>query len=82
MPVYAVPWNRKPFWRMLTMSISNLLSRPWLGCALLVLLLPALAFGAGSGKKYQKKPKPGEFNPANETVEMFEAIESGRIEVS
>ena len=63
------------------MSISDRLSRPWLGCVLFVLLVPVLAFGAGSRKKYQKKPKPGEFNPANETVEMFKAIESGRIEV-
>lgn len=63
------------------MSISDCLSRPWLGCALLVLLVPALAFGAESQKKYQKKPKPGQFNPANETVEMFEAIELGQIEV-
>ena len=63
------------------MSISERLSRPWLGCVLLVLLVPVLAFGAGSRRKYQKKPKPGEFNPANETVEMFKAIESGRIEV-
>ena len=63
------------------MSISDRLSRPWLGCVLFVLLVPVLAFGAGSRKKYQKKPKPGEFNPANEIVEMFKAIESGRIEV-
>ena len=63
------------------MSISDRFSRPWLGCAMLVLLVPALAFGAESRNKYQKKTKPGEFNPANETVEMFKAIESGQIEV-
>ncbi|MBN2292752.1 MAG: hypothetical protein JXM70_10025, partial [Pirellulales bacterium] len=63
------------------MSISDRFSRPWLGCALVVLLVPALAFAAEGQKKYQKKPKPGEFNPANETVEMFKAIESGQLEV-
>ena len=64
------------------MSISDRFIRSsWLGSALLVLLTPGLMFGVEGGKKYQKKPKAGQFNPANETVDMFDAIASKQIEV-
>jgi len=50
---------------------------PYLVLAVVLVLVPAMAFAADRGKV----PKPGEFNPDHETVEMFAGIESGQIAV-
>ncbi|MEE8452952.1 MAG: hypothetical protein V3R99_13585 [Thermoguttaceae bacterium] len=47
--------------------------------ALVVLLLPTLVSAA---ERRGRPLKPGQFNPQNQTVEMFEAIESGQISVT
>ncbi|NLE36613.1 MAG: hypothetical protein GX621_01150 [Pirellulaceae bacterium] len=49
----------------------------WLACAVVVMLLPGLALAADR----QRKLKAGEYNPADETVEMFQAMQAGDIEV-
>lgn len=46
--------------------------------AMVVLLVPTLVSAA---ERRGKALKPGQFNPENQTVEMFEAIESGQIGV-
>ena len=51
---------------------------PWLGLAVAVVLVPTLVAAAD---RPGKPPGPGQFNPQHETVEMFEAIEQGQIEV-
>lgn len=39
------------------------------------------ATSLASAERPQRVPKPGEFNPANESVEMFAAIEAGQLDV-
>jgi hypothetical protein len=46
-------------------------------CAAALLCVTSLA----SAERPQRVPKPGEFNPADESVEMFAAIEAGQLEV-
>ncbi len=45
--------------------------------AMALVLISATVFAAGRGKV----PKPGQFNPDHETVELFSGIESGQIAV-
>ncbi|HBO42426.1 MAG TPA: hypothetical protein DD670_00495 [Planctomycetaceae bacterium] len=49
----------------------------WLAWAVVVMLLPGLVFAA----ERQRKLKAGEYNPADETVEMFQAMRAGDIAV-
>ncbi len=49
-----------------------------LGLAVALALLPALVLAAD---RRSKLPKPGQFNPEHQTVEMFAAIEAGEIGV-
>jgi hypothetical protein len=51
--------------------------RSWLALAVVALTLTTFATAAPR----QKKAKPGEYNSADRSVEMFQAIESGDIEV-
>jgi hypothetical protein len=51
---------------------------PSLGLAVALLLLPSLLLAANPRGK---PPKLGQFNPDHETVEMFEAIKQGQIDV-
>ena len=51
---------------------------PWLGLAVALALLPSLVLAAD---RRSKLPKPGQFNPEHQTVEMFEAIKAGKIGV-
>lgn len=46
-------------------------------CAAALLGVTSLAWA----ERPQRVPKPGEFNPADESVEMFAAIEAGQLEV-
>jgi len=49
----------------------------WLALAVVVVLLPTLAVAA----ERQRKLKVGQYNPADQTVEMFKAMKAGDIEV-
>jgi hypothetical protein len=49
-----------------------------LGLAVALLLLPTLVLAAG---RRSKVPKPWQFNPDHKTVEMFQAIEKGQLDV-
>jgi hypothetical protein len=51
---------------------------PWLGLAVALVLVPTLVAAAD---RPGKPPGPWQFNPEHKTVEMFEAIEQGQIEV-
>ena len=50
----------------------------WLAWAVVVALVPVLAFAADR----KAKPKYGEFNPDDQTVEMFQAMDAGQIDVT
>jgi len=51
---------------------------PSLGCAVALMLLPTVVpAAAGRGKA----PKPGQYNPDHKTVELFQAIKDGQIDV-
>jgi len=51
---------------------------PSLGCAVALMLLPTVVpAAAGRGKA----PKPGQYNPDDKTVELFQAIKDGQIDV-
>lgn len=62
---------------MMTIRLRNWRS-PWLGWGVALALVPALVMAAD---RPGKVPKPGQFNPDHETVEMFAAIEKGQIGV-
>ena len=49
----------------------------WLALAVVALLLSTVATAAPR----QKKLKPGEYNPSDRSVEMFQAMDAGDIEV-
>ena len=51
---------------------------PRFGLVITLLLLPTLVLAAD---RLQKVPKPGDYNPDHQTVEMFGAIEKGQIGV-
>ncbi len=51
---------------------------PWLACAVVVAMVPVLAFAADR----KAKPKYGQFNPDDQSVEMFQAMEDGQIDVT
>src|SRR4030042_731317 len=52
---------------------------PALGCAVVLMLLSPTVVPAAAGRG--KVPKPGQYNPDHKTVEMFQAIKDGQINV-
>jgi len=52
---------------------------PSLGCAVALMLLVPTVVPAAAGRG--KAPKPGQYNPDHKTVEMFQAIKDGQIDV-
>lgn len=60
------------------LSFARNLQAPRLALAMGLMVLPALAL---AGERHNRVPKPGEFNPSDETVDMFSAVEKGQIDV-
>ena len=58
------------------------MSKPGSGVVRFICAVGLMCFASlAAAERPQRVPKLGEFNPANESVEMFAAIESGQLEV-